>query len=323
VPQVVTGACGFIGSHLAERLLKEDLDVVAIDNFDSYYTQDIKEDNLRRIRERGSNSEGEFTFIRGSLLNDKKLEKLPRSPNHVFHLAAKGGVRNSVKTPKAYYRTNITGLVGLLEYLNSVDNFVFTSSSSVYGDVPLSQQPIDESKDLNPEVPYALTKSQGEEILDLFEELYGHQYTVVRPFGVYGPRQRPDEIFTKFIIQALEHDPVTIYGDGELSRDFTYVGDIARGMIHAAQKGDGIYNLGNGRRITINEVADVIEDLVPDGLEREYYEKPSGDAEHTYADVSKAEREIGYSPTVDLQTGTERAYEWCKEMHENGLLPQQ
>ncbi|MFP4116382.1 MAG: GDP-mannose 4,6-dehydratase [Candidatus Aenigmatarchaeota archaeon] len=317
---VVTGAAGFIGSHLTEELLKKGRDVVGIDNFSSYYSPEIKRSNVEKIRSTAENSNGNFELIEGSILRDEDLEKLPTDPERVFHEAAIAGVRYSIEHPVKYTKLNVLGTSKLLDYFEGMKKFVFAGSSSVYGEVPENQLPVKEDRKLNPQAPYPLSKKQAEDLIELFSDLYGIDYVTTRFFTVYGPRQRPDEAFTKFIKMILNGEPVTIYGDGEQSRDFTYVKDIVKGTILAAEKGDGNYNIGSGRRITVNDMVDTLDEVMEKEVERKCVEQPEGDVSHTHADISKARKELNYEPKVSFKEGTKNCVEWCREMRKRSLL---
>jgi UDP-glucose 4-epimerase len=310
---IVTGAAGFIGSHLAEELLKEGKTVVGIDNFHPYYSEEIKRQNLKEVKETAEESDGEFKFVEGSLLEDEDLEKLPSNPDKVFHNAAVAGVRNSIENPTEYAKQNILSLSKLLDSFESIGKFMFASSSSVYGMVPEDELPVQEDRELSPIAPYPQSKKHGEEMVRLYSELYDFDYSILRYFTVYGPRQRPDEAFTKFIQMILNDEPVTIYGDGEQSRDFTYVKDIARGAIKASEKqGSDTYNIASGRRITVNEMVETLDQVMDEDVERTHIEQPEGDARHTHADPSKAKKELDFEAEKDFEEAVKECADWVK-----------
>jgi UDP-glucose 4-epimerase len=310
---IVTGAAGFIGSHLAEELLKEGKTVVGIDNFHPYYSEEIKRQNLEEVKETAEQSDGKFKFVEGSLLEDEDLEKLPSNPDKVFHNAAVAGVRNSIENPTEYAKQNILSLSKLLDSFESIGKFMFASSSSVYGMVPEDELPVQEDRELSPIAPYPQSKKHGEEMVRLYSELYDFDYSILRYFTVYGPRQRPDEAFTKFIQMILNDEPVTIYGDGEQSRDFTYVKDIARGAIKASEKqGSDTYNIASGRRITVNEMVETLDQVMDEDVERTHIEQPEGDARHTHADPSKAKKELDFEAEKDFEEAVKECADWVK-----------
>jgi UDP-glucose 4-epimerase len=313
---IVTGAAGFIGSHLTEELLKQGKTVVGIDNFHPYYSEKIKRQNLKEVRETAEASDGEFRFVEGSILEDEDLEKLPSNPDKVFHNAAVAGVRNSIINPSEYAKQNVLGLSKLLDSFESIGKFIFASSSSVYGMVPEDELPVHEDRELDPIAPYPLSKKHGEEIVRLYSELYDFDYSILRYFTVYGPRQRPDEAFTKFIQMILNNEPVTIYGDGEQSRDFTHVKDIARGAIKASKTDENnTYNIASGRRITVNEMVETLDQVMDEEVEKTYVEQPEGDARHTHADITKAKEELDYRPQKEFRQGARECVEWVRDMN--------
>ncbi len=310
---IVTGAAGFIGSHLTEELLKEGKTVVGIDNFHPYYSEEIKRQNLEEVKKTAEESEGEFRFVEGSILEDEDLEKLPSNPDKVFHNAAVAGVRNSIENPTEYAKQNLLGLSKLLDSFESIGKFMFASSSSVYGMVPEDELPVQEDRELSPIAPYPQSKKHGEEMVRLYSELYDFDYSILRYFTVYGPRQRPDEAFTKFIQMVLNDEPVTIYGDGEQSRDFTYVKDIASGAIKASEKqGSDTYNIASGRRITVNEMVETLDEVMEENVEKTHVEQPEGDARHTHADPTKAKKELDFEAEKDFEEAVKECVGWAK-----------
>lgn len=313
---IVTGAAGFVGSHLTEELLKEGKTVVGIDNFHPYYSEKIKRQNLEEVKKTAEASEGEFRFIEGSILEDEDLEKLPSDPDNIFHNAAVAGVRNSIENPTEYAKQNIVGLSKLLDYFDSIGKFMFASSSSVYGMVPEDKLPVQEDRELDPIAPYPQSKKHGEEMVKLYSKLYDFDYSILRYFTVYGPRQRPDEAFTKFIQMILNDEPVTIYGDGEQSRDFTYVKDIARGAIKASRKeGSDTYNIASGRRITVNKMVETLAQSMDEEVEKTYVKQPEGDARHTHADTTKAKKELGFEAEKDFEEAVEECVDWVRKIN--------
>lgn len=316
----MTGAAGFIGSTLAENLADRGFDVAGIDNFHPYYDPAIKRQNVQDVREAADDAEGSFTFMEGSILNDDDLDALPARPQFVFHEAAIAGVRYSVEHPAEYSELNVLGTSKLLDRFRDVEKFVAASSSSVYGERTLDELPVSENVEPRPIAPYPLSKVQMEQLLELFDEQYGVPTVALRYFSVYGQRQRPDEAFTKFISMVLNGDPVTIYGDGEQSRDFTHVDDIVEGTLAAAHDGRNVYNLGSQRRVTVNDLVDVLEEVMDEDVERTHVEQPAGDVSHTHADISKARQELGYDPEIGFEEGAKSCVDWVRRMHDKGLL---
>jgi UDP-glucose 4-epimerase len=318
---IITGVAGFVGSTLAEELVARGREVVGIDSFHSYYSREIKEHNIDQVKETAERSEGSFRIVEGSITDEEDLQKLPENPENVYHNAAIAGVRNSVKNPAEYAKNNIYGTSKLIEYFDSIGQFVFASSSSVYGMVDEEELPVKEDRELNPIAPYPQSKKHCEEMIKLYSDLYDFDYSILRYFTAYGPRQRPDEVFTKFIKMVLDDKPVTIYGDGEQSRDFTYVEDIVQANLLAAEKGENeTYNISTGRRITVNEMVETLDKVMDKEVEKEYVEQPEGDARHTHADNSKAKEELGFDSETDFKEGTKKCVGWAKSMHKKKIL---
>jgi UDP-glucose 4-epimerase len=281
----------------------------------------LKRNNLSNIRETAERSEGDFEFIEGSILQEKDLERLPSEPEHVFHNAGVAGVRNSIENPSEYARQNVLGTSRLLEYFDSIGKFIFASSSSVYGMVSEEELPVEEDRELNPIAPYPQSKKHCEEMIRLYSDLYDFDYSILRYFTVYGPRQRPDEAFTKFIDMILNGEPVTIYGDGEQSRDFTHVDDIVKANLLAMEQGGSeTYNISTGRRITVNEMVDVLDEVMDEEVERKHVEQPEGDARHTHADIFKAEEQLSYSPEKEFIEGVDECVGWARRMKNKNFL---
>lgn len=305
---LITGCSGFIASHLVEELLKKNWTVIGIDNFHPYYSRKLKEQNLNHF----INHEN-FTFLEGSILSKQVLSKIPDNVDYVFHFAAIAGVRNSIENPKEYFEINVKGTLNLLEKFSSVKNFVFASSSSVYGNLQSTELPVKEDHSLNPISPYGESKKQAEQLcLDLATN-YDTNVTILRFYTVYGPRQRPDEAITKFIRLAQQKKPIPIYGDGTKERDFTYVSDIVHGSILAALYGKGIYNLGTGNPISVNQMVEIIEKAMGVKIEKKFLPNPQGDVEKTHADISKAKNEIHFIPKMSFDNGISECVQWCED----------
>jgi len=311
---IVTGCAGFIGSHLVEKLLERNWHVIGIDNFHPYYSRELKEDNLKNAKNNKN-----FEFVEGSILSEKDLEKLPINVDYVFHFAAIAGVRNSLEHPKEYFEINVKGTSNLLEKFKNVDKFVFASSSSVYGNLKSDEFPVNEEHSLNPISPYGESKKQAEKLCENFSNEFNLKVVILRFYTVYGPRQRPDEAFTKFIRFTQMDNPIPVYGDGTKERDFTYVSDIVQGSILAAERGNGIYNLGTGNPISLHQMISAIEKSLSKKIQRNYLPSPEGDVEKTHADISKAKKELGYYPRFTLEEGVNECVRWCIETSELGL----
>ncbi|UCD07056.1 MAG: GDP-mannose 4,6-dehydratase [Candidatus Aenigmatarchaeota archaeon] len=306
---LVTGCAGFIGSHLCENLLKQGLKVAGLDNLDPYYSTEWKENNLKVLKKQSN-----FNFIKGSILDSNLLKDIIKDVEIVYHLAALPGVRNSIKTPVKYCETDVLGTIKLLDVSRNMDvkKFAFASSSSVYGEVPENELPVSEDRKPNPISPYGLAKTQGEEWCKMFEEVYGLKTVSLRYFTVFGPRQRPDEAFSKFIMRIMKDEEIEIYGDGNQTRDFTYISDIVNGTLLACEKGNGIYNIGSNKRISVNEMVDLIEKIMNKKAQIKYIEKQLGDVTHTWSKIDKAKRDLGYGPKVSIEEGIKRHVEWFK-----------
>jgi nucleoside-diphosphate-sugar epimerase len=304
---LVTGAAGFIGSHLSGALLDGGASVVGLDCFTDYYARPLKEANLATVKDR----EG-FTFVQGAV-QDVPLKPLLAGVTHVFHLAAQAGVRKSWgRDFDVYTRDNIEATQRLLEALVDVpiERLVYASSSSVYGDnVAL---PMKEDAYLQPLSPYGVSKLAAEHLAHLYWANHGVPAVSLRYFTVYGPRQRPDMGFHRFFTAVQHAKPITVYGDGEQTRDFTFVGDAVAATIAAARQGAAgrVYNIGGGSRVTLNHVLDLIAKVTgqPIAIQREPDQK--GDMRHTYADTSAARNDFGFMPRVTLEEGLTKQYRW-------------
>jgi UDP-glucose 4-epimerase len=306
---LVTGCAGFIGSHLCETLLKQNLKIIGLDNIDPYYSSEWKENNLKILKKYPN-----FDFVKGSILDSKLVGNVIKKIDKIYHLAAIPGVRNSIKDPIKYCEVDILGTIKLLDAsrMADIEKFVFASSSSVYGEVPENELPIKEDRELNPISPYGLAKSQGEEWCKIFERVYGLETVSLRYFTVFGPRQRPDEAFSKFISKIMREEPIEIYGDGKQTRDFTYVSDIVNGTILSCEKGRGVYNIGNSKRISVNEMISLIEKVMNKKVKTKRVEKQLGDVTHTWSSIDKSKRELGYEPKVSIIDGIKRHVEWFR-----------
>ena len=313
---IVTGAAGFIGSSLSERLIESGCEVTGVDSFLDYYPRRIKEMNLERLK-----SLPEFRLIEQDIL-DLDWKELLADNDAVFHLAAQAGVRASWgKSFLIYTRNNIDATQLMLEASKTsrLKKFVFASTSSVYGDT--EDIPMREDSLLKPVSPYGVTKLAAEGLCYLYWRNFGVPCVSLRYFTVYGPRQRPDMAFYKFLLALLEDRTVTIFEDGNQTRDFTYIDDIVNGTCLALEKGvpGRIYNLGGGSRITVNEVLDMLADLTGTGLKVKYAEKQKGDMRHTFASTERAASDMAYSPSIPVREGLAKEYAWLKDLHQRGL----
>lgn len=307
---LITGAAGFIGSHAAKKLLANGHGVIGIDNFDPFYAKHFKSHNLEALK-----ASSQFSFHEGNILDRNFLDELFNTYkiDAVIHLAAKAGVRPSIENIADYYETNITGTVTLLESMktNGVTKMLFASSSSVYGNnekVPFSESDFVD----NPISPYASTKKSGELLCHVYHHLHGFDITCLRFFTVFGPGQRPDLAIHKFTRLIEQDKPLPFFGDGTTARDYTYVDDIVNGIDCALTHLGGyrVYNLGESRVVTLKDLITTIEEALGKKAILNKQPMQPGDVKLTYADISKAKKEIGYNPRFDLATGIKNFVEW-------------
>jgi nucleoside-diphosphate-sugar epimerase len=306
---LVTGVAGFIGSTLAERLLRSGADVVGIDCFTDYYPRPQKERNLSAIRH-----DPKFRLVE-SAIQDADLPVLLSDRTHIFHLAAQAGVRKSWgKDFGIYTVNNIQATQVLLEACvgRPLERLVYASSSSVYGDNVA--MPMHETALPQPVSPYGVSKLAAEQLCYLYNSNYGVPTVALRYFTVYGPRQRPDMGFHKFIRATLQGLPITVFGDGEQTRDFTFVEDAVSATIAAATRGvpGRVYNIGGGSRVTVNEVLDMIGRVSGRRPLVVRDDPQKGDMRHTYADTELARTDLGFIPSVNLEQGLAAEHAWLK-----------
>jgi|SRR3989344_4284184 len=300
---LVTGGAGFIGSHLVERLNNQASFVIALDNFDSYYSAKEKRRNLAAVLRNKK-----FTLIKGDVRNTSLLENIldTFSPNSIVHLAAKVGARNSLIHPKEYTEVNTLGTLNLLERIKNRKNItlIFASSSSVYGDnkkIPFEEKDIVD----NQLSPYAVSKRSAELFCKKYAKLYKIPITCLRFFSVYGPRQRPDLIIRKIIEKILRKETVELYGSGHSARDYTYITDIIDGIQSCLNTHFGfeIINLGNSKPITLLALVALIEKMLNKKARIKYLPPHQADAIITYADIKKAKELLGWHPRVTIRKG--------------------
>jgi nucleoside-diphosphate-sugar epimerase len=305
---LVTGAAGFIGSTLSERLTADGADVVGLDCFTDYYPRPMKERNLATLR-----TNPRFTFVE-STIQDADLTGVLAGCTHVFHLAAQAGVRKSWGRDFGVYTiNNVDATQVLLEAVAAarhIERVVYASSSSVYGD--LVAMPMREDALPQPVSPYGVTKLAAEQLCYLY--YINHQVPTVslRYFTVYGPRQRPDMGFHKFLRAAIRREPMSLFGDGEQTRDFTYVHDAVSATIAAATRGvpGRVYNIGGGSRVSMNHVLEIIERVAGRQLTVNRDDAQKGDMRHTYADTTLARQDLGFAPRFGLEEGLAAEFQW-------------
>ncbi|MFO0553709.1 MAG: GDP-mannose 4,6-dehydratase [Polyangiaceae bacterium] len=310
---LVTGVAGFVGSHLAERLVSRGVDVVGVDCFTDYYARSIKERNLDALRR-----SPRFTLVEADVAT-VALAPLLDGVETVYHQAAQAGVRASWGSLfESYTHHNVLATQRLLEAVRqspraSDIKVVYASSSSVYGDT--DDLPMRETSLPKPYSPYGVTKLAAEHLAELYRTNFGVATVSLRYFTVYGPRQRPDMGFCKFIGALLAGEPITVYGSGEQTRDFTYVDDITDANLAAGERRDavGVYNIGGGSRVSLNDVLATLSLIAGRELVIERIEEQAGDVRHTSADTSRAARDLGYSPQVPLEEGLRRHVEWFRD----------
>jgi len=333
---LVTGTAGFIGFHLAKRLLEEGETVVGIDNINDYYDPKLK---FARLAETGISNEAEkwhktvqsakyenYQFIRVSLEEKEGINNLFSNEKFdlVINLASQAGVRYSIENPEAYIQSNIVGFFNVLEACrqNKVRRFIFASSSSVYGNnkkVPFSEE---DNVD-HPISLYAATKKSDELIAYTYAHLYGIKTVGLRFFTVYGPWGRPDMAYYKFTKAILEGKAIDVYNHGNLSRDFTYIDDIINGVIKIV-KGNGqsnyeIYNIGNSKTVQLITFINTLENILNKKAHKHFVEMQAGDVKETFADISKINRQYGFSPGTEIEQGLKAFIKWYRSYFNNKL----
>lgn len=312
----VTGAAGFIGSHVCEYFIGKGNTVIGIDNYDDFYPAHFKDANLSSLLNNKS-----FRFYKGDIRDSNALNRIfsESKIDLVIHLAAKAGVRPSIDNITAYYDVNVNGSVTLLEAMkeHNIKKLLFASSSSVYGNNP--KVPFSETDRVDdPISPYASTKKSGELLCHVYTHLHGFDITCLRFFTVFGPRQRPDLAIHKFTRLIDLGKPIPFFGDGNTARDYTYIDDIVNGISCAADKLKGyqVFNLGESRTITLKQLVESIEKAVGKPAQLNKLPMQQGDVQITYADTTKARTEIGYNPQYDLETGIRNFVNWYQENKE-------
>jgi UDP-glucuronate 4-epimerase len=306
---LVTGAAGFIGSTLVDRLLDEGREVTGLDSFDPFYPEEYKQQNLA-----GALSHAAFRLVRGDVRDGEVLARLfAQGFDGVVHLAALAGVRPSLERPAEYADVNVNGTTRVLAAAADAGRprIVFASSSSVYGE--REQGPFCEDDRVDrPVSPYAATKRAGELVAHTFHHGFGLSVTCARIFTAYGPRQRPDLAIRKFAERMVRDEPIPIYGDGSALRDFTYVDDLVEGLVRALDTdlGFSILNFGAGRRVSVLDVVKLLERELGTTARIEWQPPQTGDVPRTWADVSAARAALGYAPRVALEEGVARFAAW-------------
>lgn len=317
---LVTGAAGFIGSHVSDALCARGFYVVGLDNFDPFYARRDKEANLSEVQ-RGCKDA--FTFIEGDLTDEATLARVFREHpiSGVVHLAGKAGVRPSLADPAGYMHTNVTGTARILQASHRAgigggcDRVVIASSSSVYGNS--DQSPFSEDQDVSrPISPYAASKRACELLAHAHHAATGQPVSLLRFFTVYGPRQRPDLAIMSFMRAIHAGQPIRMFGDGTTARDYTYVDDIVAGVLAAFEKTPAhayrVWNLGNNRPVTLARMIEAIETTVGKKAVVRREGMQTGDVDRTCADTTRSTKELGYRPTVSFEEGLRRQWEWVQ-----------
>ncbi len=320
---IVTGAAGFIGYHLCEALLEQGHEVVGLDNLNTYYSPDLKLARIDRIM----GAKG-FTFQSLDLADHEMLADLPsRHDVEVFvHLAAQAGVRNSLDNPFDYVRSNLVGQMSVLEFCRNapkLQRLVYASSSSVYGEG--HEPPFHESMQVNkPKSLYAATKAADELMAASYASLFGLPQIGLRFFTVYGAWGRPDMAYWLFTEKILKGEPINVFNEGRMRRDFTYIDDIIAGVVATAtgtvafDEGEPphkIYNIGNNRPVELMRMIEILEDALGRKAEKTFLPMQAGDVTLTYADISAIQRDFGFKPETRLEDGLPRFTRWFRDYH--------
>ncbi|NGU53685.1 SDR family NAD(P)-dependent oxidoreductase [Clostridium perfringens] len=318
---LVTGGAGFIGSHLSERLLKEGNKVLVIDSFNNYYDPEIKRNNVEEVKKTCIENNiplNNYKVFEGDIRDNEFLKEVfSNKIDSIMHLAAMAGVRPSIEDPSLYYDVNITGTVNLLERCREtgVKQFVFASSSSVYGNN--EKVPFAESDRVdNPISPYAATKKSGELLCHTYHHLFNMNISCLRFFTVYGPRQRPDLAINKFTSLILEGKEIPFYGDGSTSRDYTYVEDIVDGIVRSInyintdEKIFEIFNIGGDKTVSLIEMVETIEEVLGKKAKLNRLPMQPGDVNRTCADIKYSSETIGYNPKTNFKEGIKKFIDW-------------
>lgn len=308
---LVTGGAGFIGSHVVERLLADKWRVTSIDNFDSFYSRNLKEQNVA-----GHRGHPAHTLVEADIRDWDALDGLRDTYDVIVHLAARAGVRPSIEQPRLYQEVNVAGTQNMLEFCRTreIRQFVFASSSSVYGvnpNVPWSEDEVV----LQPISPYASTKVSGELLGHVYSHLYGIRFLALRFFTVYGPRQRPDLAIRKFAQLMLRGDSIALFGRGDTRRDYTYIDDTVAGIRAAMDYEGSLYetiNLGNDHAVSLSELVSALEEVLGVRARTQQLPEQAGDVPQTWANIDKARRLLSYRPQTRLREGLERFAQWLQ-----------
>ena len=316
---LITGVAGFIGSHLASKMLSKNFNVLGIDNLNSYYSVNLKKYRLKQLSKFKN-----FTFIKADLSKAINLEKVIKKKklSVICHLAAQAGVRYSITNPSIYLKYNIDGFLNILEYCRRYNtNLVYASSSSVYGankKVPFS---VNDAVS-RPVSLYAVTKRSNELMAESYFHLYNLNSIGLRFFTVYGPMGRPDMAIWKFTASIINNKPIEVFNRGNLSRDFTYIDDIIYGVVKAIKLSKNkkfnkheIYNLGNNSPVLLNTMIKLLEDIIGKKAKKKLVPMQLGDVKKTFADIEKSKRDLNFQPKTELRQGLLNFVNWYKGYH--------
>ncbi len=309
---VVTGGAGFIGSHLCEALLRDGHNVIALDCFDDFYDPAVKRRNLVHAQ-----AYSHFMLVEGDILDQSCVfDTIDNQTDVVVHLAARAGVRPSIEQPLLYQDVNVRGTLNILEACRKVSNckLIVASSSSVYGN--RKEVPFRETDAVDdPISPYAATKKCCELLCHTYHHLYDFPIACLRFFTVYGPRQRPDLAIHKFAKLIEAGEPIPVFGDGSMMRDFTYIDDIIQGVMCAIDRSEGyrVYNLGESQPVALRDLISGLEKALGKKAIIDRQPLQPGDVERTYADIDRAREELGYNPSTDFETGLQHFVTWLRD----------
>jgi UDP-glucuronate 4-epimerase len=313
---LVTGGAGFIGSHLTDRLLETGHRVTCFDNFDQFYSPILKWRNIEKASHRSM-----FKLVSGNITNSKELEKAFCDVEGVIHLAAQAGVRPSIQNAHLHFEVNVLGTINVLELCRKygVKKVVYASSSSVYGNANGKF-----SEDMNvdkPLCPYAASKKAGELNCYTYHHLYGIDTAIIRPFTVYGPRQRTEMAIPLFTRLIDNGEVVTLFGDGTTKRDYTYVDDVVEGIVRLLHRKNGyeVFNLGTSNQTPVINLVEMIAESLCRPVQIEYKPMNTGEAENTFADITKAENLLGYSPKIRIGQGIGNYVTWYLREGKNAV----
>ena len=317
---LVTGGAGFIGGHLAEAFLADGHDVTVLDAMDPFYDLGIKEHTIGVHQEAATDRGVDYRFVEGDVRNADLVADLVADADHVYHQAARAGVRPSVEAPREYDAVNVDGTLNLLDAARDadVDRFVLASSSSVYGGRQ-AYLPFSETDPTMPVSPYGASKLAAERYAAAYHEVYGVPTVSLRYFTVYGPRMRPNMAISNFVSRCLNGEPPVVYGDGTQTRDFTYVDDVMgvnRTLLHSEAADGEAVNVGSTDTIEIRTLAAEIRDQLAPDLDLEFADRYDADADHTHADTAKAARLLEYDPGHTIREGVAAFIEWYRANRE-------